>query len=79
MGLAARALEMAGIATTMTVWNWGIARRSKPPRVTRTRLLRGSTVGNPGDAAQQRRVLEATLALLAEDAPLEGVKLNESA
>jgi hypothetical protein len=39
--------------------------------------MRGATLGKPHDAAQQRRVLEATLALLAQDAPLEIVKLDE--
>ncbi len=34
-------------------------------------------MGNPGDVAQQRRVLEATLALLAHDAPLDYVNLKE--
>jgi hypothetical protein len=49
-----------------------------PPRATFTRLARGATLGRPGDAAQQRRVLEATLALLAQDAPVEPVNLDES-
>jgi hypothetical protein len=31
----------------------------------------------PGDHPQQRRVLEATLALLEQNAPLEMVRLNE--
>lgn len=49
-----------------------------PPRAAFTRLARGATLGRPGDAAQQRRVLEATLALLARPAPLEPVQLDES-
>ena len=49
-----------------------------PPRATFTKLGRGATLGRPHDAAQQRRVLEATLALLALDAPLKPVYLNES-
>ena len=48
-----------------------------PPRATYTRLARGATLGNPHDSAQQKRVLEATLALLAQDAPLEPIKLDE--
>ncbi|HEX9921870.1 MAG TPA: hypothetical protein VGD99_04345 [Anaerolineae bacterium] len=48
-----------------------------PPRATVSGLMRGATLGKPHDAAQQRRVLEATLALLAQDAPLEIVKLDE--
>ena len=77
MGLIARALEMKGISTTLTSWNPGMVRLTAPPRATFTKLERGATLGRPGDSAQQRRVLEATLGLLAEDAPLEPVYLNE--
>ena len=79
MGLIARALEMESIATTLTSWNPGLARLVAPPRGTLTALKRGATLGEPGDTAQQRRVLRATLALLSEDAPLPLVKLEESA
>lgn len=78
VGLIARALEMEGIATTLSSWNPGITRLVAPPRATITRLQRGATLGKPNDPAQQRRVLAATLALLTQDAPLELVKLNES-
>jgi hypothetical protein len=37
------------------------------------------TLGAPHDVAQQMRILEKTLALLAYDAPLEPVMLDESA
>jgi hypothetical protein len=77
VGLLARAIELAGMATTLTSWNAGLTRRTRPPRATFTRLGRGATLGKPGDAAQQRRVLEATLALLAQDAPLDPVYLDE--
>jgi hypothetical protein len=77
VGLVARALELAGIATTLTSWNGGITRLTCPPRATFTRLSRGATLGAPHDVAQQRRVLEATLALLARDAPLAPVNLKE--
>ena len=70
---------MAGIATTLTTWNAGVTRLTAPPRGTFTRLGRGAVVGNPGDSDQQRRVLEATLALLAQDAPVEMVRLDERA
>ncbi|MCP4537044.1 MAG: hypothetical protein GY832_07840 [Chloroflexi bacterium] len=40
-------------------------------------MSRGATLGRPGDAAQQRRVLDATLALLAQDAPVDIVRLSE--
>jgi len=69
---------MSGIASVMTGWNAGKTRSVAPPRATITNLPRGATLGQPGDPAQQRRVLEATLALLAQDAPLEPVYLEES-
>jgi hypothetical protein len=77
VGLIARGLELNGIATTLTSWNAGIARLTKPPRATFTRLARGATLGKPMDAAQQRRVLEATLALLEKDAPITPRYLSE--
>lgn len=79
MGLIARALELAGIATTLTSWNAGLTRVTKPPRATFTKLVRGATIGQPHNVAQQRRVLEATVALLSQDAPLTPVRLDEAA
>lgn len=78
MGLLARGLEMAGFATTLTSWNGGRIRATMPPRAISTRLARGATLGRPHDLAQQRRVLQATLALLQEDAPLPVITLNET-
>ena len=78
MGLVARALELSGIATTLTSWNPGMTRPVAPPRATFTKLARGATLGQCQDAAQQRRVLEATLELLSQDAPLDPVYLDES-
>jgi len=77
VGLIARGLEMAGIATVLTTWNAGRTRVTAPPRATSTRLARGATIGKPHDHAQQRRVLEATLALLADEAPVM-ISLAES-
>ncbi|MGA9532286.1 MAG: hypothetical protein WBR18_06175 [Anaerolineales bacterium] len=68
---------MNGIASTLTSWNAGVTRLTAPPRATFTNLPRGSTLGHPGDKAQQRRVLTETLALLAQDAPVEPVRLDE--
>lgn len=70
---------MEGIATTLTTWNAGVTRLTAPPRGTTSRLARGATIGRPGDSDQQRRVLDVTLALLAKDAPLELVSLDERA
>lgn len=77
MGLIARALELSGIATALTSWSFGLTYKVLPPRATYTHLAPGATMGNPGDHAQQKRVLNASLALLADDAPLEPVKLDE--
>lgn len=77
MGLLARALEMVGIATTLTSWN-PVIRLARPPRATLTRLNRGATLGEPHNVAQQRRVLQATLTLLRQDAPLDIVQLDET-
>ena len=70
-------LETNGIATTISSWHAALTRGTAPPRATCNRLGRGATFGHPHDTAQQRRVLEATLALLAKDAPLDPVRLNE--
>ncbi len=68
---------MNGIATTLTSWNAGRTRITMPPRAAFSRLNRGATLGEPGNPEQQRRVLEQTLALLAQDAPIEPVYLEE--
>jgi hypothetical protein len=49
-----------------------------PPRATFTALKRGSTIGRPHDPLQQRRILDATLALLEQDAPVEPLQLTET-
>ena len=77
MGLIARALEMNGIATVVVAWNGGRIRLVKPPRVVITRLARGVAFGRPDDGAQQRRVLNAALGLLEQDAPIEPVYIDE--
>ena len=70
---------MNGVASTLTTWNAGRTRPTAPPRATFTQLDRGATIGRPHDEAQQRRVLEATLALLAQAAPVDIVRLDEGA
>jgi hypothetical protein len=69
---------MEGIATTLTSWRGGVTRLTMPPRATFTRMPRGMSLGKPHDTEQQRRILGATLALLAYDAPQEPVTLDES-
>ncbi len=69
---------MAGIATVVVAWNGGRIRLVHPPRVVITRLQRGLVFGRPGDAAQQRRVLNSALDLLGQDAPLDPLTLDET-
>ena len=70
---------MNGIATTSSSWSGFRIELTKPPRATITSLARGATLGQPGDSAQQLRVLNATLDLLAQDAPIDPVRLPEKA
>jgi hypothetical protein len=55
-----------------------MTRPTAPPRAVYTKLNTGKMLGAPGDHAQQRRVLEATLGLLAKDAPTPALKLGET-
>jgi hypothetical protein len=71
VGLIARAVEQFGVATTIATWNGDRTWLTKPPRLLVANTARGSTLGAPGNAAQQRSVITAALALLERDAPLE--------
>ena len=77
MGLIARALELEGIATTLVSWNAGMTRPIKPPRAVFTKTERGATLGDPGSVDQQRQILELTLSLLAQDAPIDPVRVKK--
>lgn len=68
---------MNGIASTIISWRHGAARLPAPPRLALAKTHRGSTLGKPGDSAQQRRILEAGLGLLAENAPVKVLHLDE--
>ena len=68
---------MEGIATVVVAWNGGRIRLVNPPRAIITRLTRGLVFGQPRDVEQQRRVLNAALSLLEQDAPLPPVVLDE--
>jgi D-proline reductase (dithiol) PrdB len=74
-GLVARALEVNGIATTITTNNGKYVKLTAPPRAIISKLQPGCVLGNPHDPAQQRQVLETTLALLEQDAPLEFLEI----
>ena len=78
-GLIARALEVNNIATTMTTWDPDMAHLTAPPRLTATHLPEGSPIGMPGDHAQQRRILLATLRLLEMNSRTGTIYLEESA
>jgi len=70
-------MEISGVPATLTSWSGALGKLTNPPRATLTKLNRGSTMGNVGDKAQQRRVLYATLALLEQEAPLKPDRLKE--
>jgi hypothetical protein len=68
---------MQGIASTLTTWNPGRARVTMPPRAIFTKVNRGASLGEPFDSEQQKRILRATLDLLAQDAPIDPIYLEE--
>ncbi|MBI3158677.1 MAG: hypothetical protein HYZ26_03630 [Chloroflexi bacterium] len=69
-GLAARALQVNGVASVLVSWNLNLARPIAPPRLALVDSAAGQTLGAPGDAAAQRRALQAALTLLEQPAPL---------
>jgi hypothetical protein len=59
VGLVARAVEEAGIATlTMTVGR-DITEHVRPPRAVFLDYPMGNEIGRPGNAAEQRRIVRA--------------------
>ena len=64
VGLAARALESAGISTMTLVVDRGIAEMVRPPRAAFYRGEVGSVAGQPGRPEHQRRILDEALRLL---------------
>jgi hypothetical protein len=74
-GLIARALEVNGIASTITTNNAELTKLTAPPRATISALSSASLLGNPHDHDQQCQVLETTLALLEKNAPLDFVSI----
>ena len=64
MGLVARHLEANGIATVTLSCARDITEAVRPPRSVFLDYPLGSTCGRPNDAANQRAVLLAALALL---------------
>lgn len=67
MGLVALELERRGIATVALQLLHVAAARDRPPRALWVPFWHGYALGAPGDAAGQRAVIEAALALLEGD------------
>ena len=64
MGLVARAIEAEGIPTTIAMMYRQVAAAVRPPRVALVRFPFGQPLGEPGNADQQRVVVEDALHLL---------------
>ena len=64
MGLVARAIEAEGIPTTIAMMYKQVADAVRPPRVALVRFPFGQPLGEPGNANQQRVVVEDALHLL---------------
>lgn len=64
VGLVAAELERQGITTVAVQLLRFVTERVRPPRALHVPFRHGRALGAPGDAALQRRVIEAALALL---------------
>ncbi len=64
MGLIARVLEEAGIATVCIVMRREVAQNVKPPRALFVKFPMGAPLGPAGDAETQRGVILEALSVL---------------
>jgi D-proline reductase (dithiol) PrdB len=64
VGLVAREIEAAGIPTVCVVGLREIAERVRPPRTVHLKWPFGHPLGEPGNRAQQLRVIHYALAAL---------------
>ena len=64
MGLVARAIEAEGIPTVVAMMYRQVADALRPPRVAYSRFPFGQPLGEPGNADQQRVIVEDALRLL---------------
>ena len=64
MGLIARALEEAGIATVCIILRREVAQNVKPPRTLFVKFPFGAPLGPAGDGETQRGVILEALAVL---------------
>lgn len=67
MGLIARAVEQQGISTVCTTFRRDLIELAKPPRVLSLPFPPGKPLGNPGDLAMQRAIIEAGFDLLRQE------------
>ena len=65
MGLIARVLEEAGIATVCIIMRREVAENVKPPRALFVKFPFGAPLGPAGDAETQRGVILESLSVLA--------------
>ena len=66
MGLVARVVEAAGIATMLVSTGRDLTEQVKPPRSLFVNFPMGNPFGAPGDRNQQRRILTRALELTYE-------------
>ena len=64
VGLIARALETAGIATVSLTSAWSITASANPPRAVYTDFPLGHTAGPPSDSETQRAIVRDALAAI---------------
>lgn len=69
VSLIAAELERQGIATVCIILLRSIAEKVRPPRALAVPFKHGFPLGKPHDAALQRKVIEAALALLESAGP----------
>jgi len=60
----ARKIEEAGISTVCTTFRRDLIGLARPPRVLSMKFSPGKPLGNPGDVATQRKIIEAGFDLL---------------
>lgn len=76
MGLIAREIEVAGVATLSMTSAWDITQAVAPPRAAYVHHPLGRQTGAPGDSAGQRAIVRAALeAAIAMRQPGEIVEL----
>ena len=66
VGLIARALESAGVATTSLTSAWTITASANPPRAAFTDFPLGNTAGPPNEPETQRAIARHALGLIDE-------------